>query len=57
LRDVFSKKPAIISVFTAEDNSRYDYLPGWYAPVFDLIKREYRLLSDENGYVLFKKTN
>jgi hypothetical protein len=55
LQDILSKKPAIIAIFTAEDNGRYDYLPGWYAPVFDLIDREYRLLSDENGYALFIK--
>jgi hypothetical protein len=57
LRDILSKKPAIIAIFTAEDNGSYGYLPGWYAPVLEMIERDYRLLSDENGYVLFKKTN
>jgi hypothetical protein len=52
---VFNNKPAIIAIFTAEDNGRIDYLPTWYAPVYDLIARDYELLSDENGYSLFKK--
>ena len=55
LSDVLSKEPAIIAIFTAGDNGSYSYLHSWYAPVFDLIKRDYDLLSDQNGYVLFKK--
>ncbi|MDR0551098.1 MAG: hypothetical protein LBG72_03665, partial [Spirochaetaceae bacterium] len=55
LQDVLSKKPAIIAIFTAETGGNYGYLPGWYAPVFDLIDRDYRLLSDENGYMLYIK--
>jgi hypothetical protein len=55
LSDVLNNKPAIIAIFTAEDNGRGDYLPAWYAPVYDLIARDYKLLSDENGYTLFKK--
>jgi hypothetical protein len=55
LSDALNNKPAIIAIFTGETNGRYDYLPGWYAPAFDLIERDYELLSGENGYVLFKK--
>jgi hypothetical protein len=54
LSDVLNNKPAIIAVFTAEENGRYDYLPSWYSPVFELIERDYYLLSGENGYRLFK---
>jgi hypothetical protein len=52
LFDILKNKPAIIAIFSADD-LRYDYLPGWYAPVYDLIAEDYRLLSDENGYYLF----
>jgi hypothetical protein len=52
ISDIINKKPAIIAIFSAEEGS-YDYLPGWYAPVYALIERDYRLLSDENGYFLF----
>ncbi|GMO58818.1 MAG: hypothetical protein Ta2G_18820 [Termitinemataceae bacterium] len=53
LSDVLQKKPAIIAIFTAETNGSYDYLPVWYNPIFDLIDSEYRILSLDNGYVLF----
>jgi hypothetical protein len=52
LSDILTSKPAIIAIFSAED-LRYDYLPAWYRPVYELIDEEYRLLSDENGYYLF----
>jgi hypothetical protein len=55
ISDILNNKPEIIAIFTAEDNDRYDYLPEWYAPVFALIEQDYSLLSDKNGYVLFKK--
>jgi len=54
LSDILTGKPAIIAVFGADDG-RYDYLPGWYAPVYDMMEREYTLLSDANGYYLFKR--
>jgi hypothetical protein len=52
LRDILDNKPAVIAIFSADDH-RYDYLPGWYAPVYAMIAEDYRLLSDENGYYLF----
>jgi hypothetical protein len=55
LFDVLQNKPAIIAIFTAEDDGRYDYLPDWYDPIYELVADGYKLLSDENGYVLFKK--
>jgi hypothetical protein len=55
LSDIWRNKPAIIAIFTAEENGRYDYLPDWYNPVYELIALEYTLLSKENGYALFKK--
>jgi hypothetical protein len=56
LSDVLGGKPAIIAIFTAEDG-RSDYLPSWYAPVYALIAEEYRLLSEDNGYTLYIRTN
>jgi len=55
LSDITNNKPAVIAIFTAEDDGRYDYLPEWYRPVFDMIQSDYTLLSDKNGYCLFKK--
>jgi hypothetical protein len=51
LADMERKKPAIIAIRNKEDS--YAYLPDWYAPVYDLIANDYRLLSAENGYYLF----
>ena len=55
LSDVLNNKPAIIAIFTGEEHGRFDYLPAWYAPVYDVIASDYELLSDKNGYALFKK--
>lgn len=52
LNDVYQKRPKIIAIFTAEDGNA-DYLPGKFKPVLELISRDYRLLSDENGYILY----
>ena len=45
------KRPKII-VLRKEDGV-YDYLPSWYAPVQDMIAKEYRLLSGENNFLVF----
>ena len=55
LSDVLRNKPAIVAIFTGEEDGRADYLPLWYAPVYAMLEAEYRLLSDKNGYALFKK--
>jgi len=55
LSDITNNKPAIIAVFTGEEGGRYDYLPEWYHPVYDMIQTDYKLLSDKNGYCLFKR--
>ncbi|MDR2510225.1 MAG: glycosyltransferase family 39 protein [Spirochaetaceae bacterium] len=55
LSDVLNTKPAIIAIYTAGENGRYDYLPAWYKPVFDMIERDYTPLSGQNGYALFKR--
>jgi hypothetical protein len=54
LSDILNNKPAVIAIFSADD-LRYDYLPGWYEPLYKLIDEDYKLLSDENGYFLFMR--
>jgi len=54
--DILSVKPAIISISTVK--GRYGEVTAeWYAPIMELINREYRLLSDENGFDLFIRRN
>ena len=53
LSDVRTKQPAVIAIENKE--GRFDHLPEWYAPVYRMIENEYRLLSDANGYFLFRK--
>ena len=53
LMDIYRNRPAIIAV----DNrgGPYDYLPEWYAPIYAMIKNEYQMITDKNGYFLFKR--
>jgi hypothetical protein len=53
LMDIYKNKPAIIAVENRDGH--YDYLPEWYAPVYDMIKNEYQMAADKNGYFLFKR--
>jgi hypothetical protein len=51
---IMSNKPAIIALFNAEDGIG-QIMHDWHEPIFEMIDREYRLLSDENGFNLFIK--
>jgi len=52
LSDVLTGKPAVIAVFNDEDG--IGEIEGyWHDPVLELMEKEYRLLSDENGFKLF----
>ena len=53
ISDILTVKPAIIAMFTAE-NSRGQYMEGWHAPIYELIEKDYQLLSDKNGFNLYK---
>jgi hypothetical protein len=55
LIDLNKNKPAIIAVENIDD--RYDHLPEWYAPVYAMIENEYKMITDKNGYFLFKRTH
>lgn len=52
LYDMENRKPAIIVI--NEKDGRYDHLPQWYEPVYTMIESEYRMISDKNGYFIFK---
>jgi hypothetical protein len=56
ISDVLTNKPAIIAIFNAEDGIG-QIMDEWHTPVFEMIEKEYRLLSDENGYNLFIRNN
>ena len=53
LSDIISKRPAVIVI--RKDNDRYDYLPEWYSPIYEMIKKDYYILTDAGNYFLFKK--
>jgi hypothetical protein len=54
ISDITLNKPAIIALFNAEDGIG-QIMNDWHSPIFEMIDREYRLLSDENGFLLFIK--
>ena len=54
LTDILINKPAIIALFTADDgDGSFFIMPDWQDPILEMIKNEYRLLSDENGFNLY----
>ena len=52
ISDILTTKPPIIALFNAEDGIG-QIMNSWHAPIFKMIDSEYRLLSDENGFMLF----
>ena len=56
IMDILTSKPAIIVIYNAEPEHS-QIIPGWHEPVLDLMEKEYRLLSDDNGFRLFKRIN
>jgi hypothetical protein len=51
--DILTKKPVIIALFNAEDG-RGQIMDYWHAPIFEMMEKEYHVLSDENGFLLYK---
>jgi hypothetical protein len=51
LKDMRENKPKIIVIENKEGH--YEHLPEWYSPIYDMIAKEYRILSNENRYFLF----
>ena len=52
ISDILTKKPAVIALFTAEDEAG-QIMPDWHAPILEMMEKDYRLLSDDNGFRLF----
>lgn len=57
ISDILTKKPAIITVFTAEDGGYGQYMENWHKPIFEMMEKEYRLLSGEYGFNIFIRDN
>jgi hypothetical protein len=49
IADVLSGKPSIIALFNDEEQIMY----SWHKPIFDMIETDYRILSDENDFILY----
>jgi len=52
LSDVLNGKPAVIALFS-EVGGKYFIIDDWHGPVMEMVEKEYRLLSDENGFILY----
>ena len=52
LSDVLTNKPAIIALFVNEDGIDQT-IKDWYNPIFAMIEKNYRILSDEYGFILY----
>jgi len=54
ISDILTVKPAIIAIFTAEVGNN-QIMEEWHTPILELINTDYHLLSDENGFIIFKR--
>jgi hypothetical protein len=52
ISDILNNKPAIIAIFIGDDG-RSQYMNDWHNPVFEMIDKKYRILSNENGFILY----
>jgi hypothetical protein len=53
ISEILSVKPAIIVIAAFYGN--YQYLENWHKPVYEMMEREYYLLSRENGFIFYKR--
>jgi len=51
INDILTSRPAIIATVT--EGGRSEIINDWHAPIVEMMEKEYRLLSDENGFNLF----
>jgi len=51
ISDILIARPAIIATVT--EGGRDEIIQEWHAPIMEMVKKEYSLLSDENGYILY----
>jgi len=56
LSDVLNNKPKIIAMFTGDDKTAVieEY---WHGPILEMMEKDYRLLSDKNGFNLYILNN
>jgi len=52
ISDILTGKPVIIALFNGEGGIG-QIMGNWHDQIFEMIKNDYRLLSDENGFNLF----
>ena len=52
ISDILTGKPSIIALFNGEDGIG-QIMDNWHKPVFAMIEKNYRVLSDENGFILY----
>jgi len=52
IADILTAKPKIIAIFIAEGRIG-QIIENWHTPILELIKTEYRLLSDANGFLFY----
>ena len=54
ISDVLTNKPSIIVLYTADDEKNHVFINSyWHDPILQLIETDYRVLSDENGFLLW----
>jgi hypothetical protein len=51
ITDILTSKPAIIATVT--EGGRSEIIPDWHTPILEMIEKDYRLLSDKNGFILY----
>jgi len=52
ISDILNEKPAVIALFNAEDGIG-QIMYDWHDPIFKMIESDYRILSTENGFILY----
>ena len=50
--DILTGKPAIIALFNGEDGIG-QIMNDWHSQIFKMIETDYRILSNENGFILY----
>ena len=51
ISDILGSRPVIIATVT--EGGRDEIMPDWHAPILEMMEKEYRLLSNENGFMLY----
>jgi hypothetical protein len=53
VNDIIYKKPAVDALFTGDGYNEKYKENTWYPHVFELIEKDYRILSDKNNFILY----